>query len=234
MRYGPPRALLNVIPPLAWNHLHYSSEVWISGSYTRLWCFNKAPRESYQHLFFFFFSEITPLRTFSNFQKQLLVSQFTLKFKREICLPCKHNQTEEGLKKKSCHVAGLNLVLFIEDETPDVGEAGCYSWFRAFHLHLTLWCCAVTSSAYVFHSVSHSTCMSLRMLKASKAPIISSVGWDSQIRFSYLFFFFVSTTIMSHWNTHLLTWLVKNLAGDKHVPLVDIHWTLFHMKLLYY
>lgn len=36
MRYGPPRALLNVIPPLARNHLHYSSEVWISPSLSLL------------------------------------------------------------------------------------------------------------------------------------------------------------------------------------------------------
>lgn len=52
MRYGPPRALLNVIPPLAQNHLHYSSEVWISLSLSLLkkkppehiWCFNKPLR----------------------------------------------------------------------------------------------------------------------------------------------------------------------------------------------
>lgn len=174
MRYGPPRALLNVIPPLAQNHLHYSSEVWISLSYTLILDAAMLQQNPSGVSFFFFWSwdytsrdavfkfsrAAASFSVYAEIQERNMSCRATLSYAAKIWQPFK--------------LPGFGLCLIYRRW--DSGEAGCYSWFRAFHLHLTLRCCTVTSSAYVFHSMSHSTCMSPRLLGASKAPNISSTG----------------------------------------------------------
>lgn len=145
---------LNVIPPFAQNHLHYSSELWICSPIRR-----KPPGRRLVSVILQQFSpswQHTSLRLFQNFRSSCTLMYLALKFKSRICHAMQHQPALQDLTTLQESWVRPCLIYW----SWDFGEARCCSWFRAFHLHLTLQCGAVTSSAYVFHSMSHSTCIS--------------------------------------------------------------------------
>lgn len=72
-------------------------------------------------------------------------------------------------------------------------DAGCDSWFRTFHLHVTLRCSAVTSSCVCFSQHVTFNMHEPATAGASKAPIISIVG--VRTRRLNLVFIYSSTAI---------------------------------------
>lgn len=157
MRYGPPQALLNVSPTLAQNHLHFSSEVWITPQNKLKILLQQTGHREVLFLHPGLPASLKTLDTISSSASSCWFLSLCCSFMRKICLLCNtitSCQTWQPFRVGPCLIY----------KSWDFGDAGCYSWFRAFHLHLRLQWCSVSSSVYVFHSMSHSTCMRLQLL----------------------------------------------------------------------